>query len=213
VTTGEINWEYVQWGLLFLAPFLAVFTAKGVYNAVSLSRQKERRHEQDLCHDLEYLHWWGAVEAHRGIHSVFCPFPIEDDETCYMFSSQVPVYFPDSPGDGPDSAEDGDEGTSFDVELGISVAPDWSVMDWFPSVGFKGLGTLCVTNRRVYLQGAGFDLRIDLADIHTVSAACSSVLIGCRDHAAPLILGSVNGQVIRDVLHLLVEGDGTLPAV
>jgi len=205
VLRGDVIWEGWPWVLLASVPVLAFFTAKAIYNAVCVSRHKERLLERDLCYDLEFRNWWGSVQAHRGIQRAFCTMELEADEVCYLYSGRVSVFSPDLPSDEFEIEPQSEEGVAFDVDCGVCVSPNWSVMDWFPSVSFQGSCVLCVTNKYIRLFGGGIDLEIGLEEIRMVAAACSSVLIETRNESQPLLLGSVNGQIVRDILHILVD--------
>jgi len=197
-----IDIETVEWILLGVAPIFAIFTAKWAYNALAISRRKELREKREEGHDADFRVWWETVKT-GGLKEVFCPMAIEEDEICYEYVYRASLYEPVQPS-LPEWAEDH---CVFDVPCGTPIGRHWSILDGFEAVRFVGRGSLCVTDRRLYFKGLGTDLKIDLDDLHTVAASCSGLLIGAEELDRPLLFDAVNGQKIRDILHLLIGDD------
>jgi len=191
---------------LGLSPILALYTARGLYNAVCISKRKEQLSARDNWHDEEYRTWRERLKICGGLESVFCPLPIGVGETCYAYFYEVSPYA--AVGSFMNLMEE--DVPFFDTERGVPIARGWSVLDHCATTEYLGKAGMCVTDRHLYVKGISADLRIPLEDVRVVMAACSSILIGIQAFDRFLLIDAVNGQKIRDVLHVLMDALGIL---
>jgi len=183
---------------LWIAPIVAIFTAKAMYNAIATSRRKELRENRDEGHDADFHVWWETVKA-AGLKSVFCPMAISEGENCYYYAYRALLYEPWQPSLPQWSVDR----CIFDVPCGTPIGRHWSVLDSFESLRFVGKGSLCVTDKYLYFRGLGSDLQISIEELHTVAASCSALLIGALALDRPLLFDAINGQKVRDILHMV----------
>ena len=194
-----IEWSWLEWTLLAVAPIAAGWLAMTVYRTWYLSDRREKAKKDDEGREFEYGTWRETVLAHGGPQPVYCPVPLEIGEQCYSFDNSVSLYMPSDP------HEHHGEGVLFDTEPGQPVGGGWSIMDCFHQVQFAGRGRLCVTDRCISFGDLGSRREIQFDDVHTVAASRSCLLIGTEQMDRPLLFQNVNGQRLRDVIHYLME--------
>jgi len=187
--------EITELCLLGLSPLLAIGAAMVLYNIYVASRRKELLLEQDKSYEREYLLWWESVKGHHGLVPVFCPVKTLTKEKCYLFihhASLYEAYEPQMP-------------KGFDVACGVTVDRRWSVMDQVGAVAFLGHCRICVMASRIYVKSGLVEINIPLEEITSVVASCSALMIDSESLDQPLIFRNINGQQLRDTIHVLVN--------
>ena len=193
--------ETIEWILLAVSPFLAVGFACMMYNAIFARRAGELLQEMDQRMDSAYRTWREWTKARGGVQPAFSSTAFEKTgETCFAYEREAVSYEPVRP-----HTSVATDGLVFDTPCGMSVSGGWSILDCFDGVQLVGRGALFVTDQNLYLRGTGTEIKIPLKDVWMVATACSSFLIEARSMDRPLIFTGVNGQKLRDTIHMLME--------
>ena len=197
-----MTFETIEWVLLALSPFLAFGVAYMLYNSYCDSNRREKRLQTDQRLNADYLTWREWVKARGGIQPVFCSRAFNKDEVCYAYEREAFSYAPLMPHMLDRASEE--EAPIFDTACGASVGEGWSILDCFEGVNFVGKGFLFVTDRNLYLKGSGA-VKIPLGELQVVAASCSNFLVETKSMDRPLIFTEVNGQMLRDIIYMLLE--------
>ena len=187
----------LEWTLLVLSPVMAVVAIAVVLGILRSSQKKAQSVVKDKRFTRAYYAWRDRI-LRTGLQPVACPMPLTAGERCFSFSSSIELYEPTEP-----HAHCSSEAL-FDMEIGAGVGSDWSILDCFDNVRFCGKGDLCISDRCLYFTGSR-KLNIPFPSMHTVAASCSGLMIGARGMDRPLLFMDVNGQVLRDMIHMLME--------
>ena len=190
---------WIECLLLVTLPPIAIWCAISIFKSAVLSRNRKMAACANRWHDDEYYTWRESVQARGGIMPVFCPMNLGPGEQCFSFDSSVSLYVPFEP------HEHHGDGVVFDTQFGQPVGGDWSVLDCFDNVQFIGRGRLCVTDRKISFGDCLQMQTVSLLDVHTVAASSSCLLIGAERMDRPMLFNDVNGQRLRDIIHLLLE--------
>lgn len=189
----------VEWVPLAVVPFLAIGAAYVLYNAFFVSRKGNQQQDMDHTHNKAYQTWREWIRARGSIQPAFSSRTFDKGETCFAYEREVFSYEPLVPHGHVES-----DAPIFDTECGALVGEGWSILDCFEHVRFVCKGALFVTNKNLYLRETGGELKIPLSDVRMVATACSSFLIKAKSMERPLILTGVNGQVLRDIIYMLL---------
>ena len=194
--------ETLEWILLVLSPFLAIATACMLYNAYCASNRREKRWVTDHRLNTDYFTWREWIKARGGIQPVFCSRVCEEGEVCFACEQEAFAYEPLRP--HMLGREEIENVPVFDTACGVPVGEGWSILDCFEGVNFIGKGFLFVTNRNLYLKGLK-EIKIPLGDLQVVATSCSNFLVETKTMDRPVIFTRVNGQMLRDTVHMLME--------
>lgn len=188
--------------VLFIAPVGAILLALMLFKSFSNTRAKARGDSSDLSdtkNDANYSIWREHIRARGGVDPVYCPLPLEDGECCFFFTNTATLFVPAMPGDYFE-----DDGLIFETEFGESTGVGWSVLERFDAVKFVGGGRLYITDRRIGFVGSSTYM-IPLHNIRRIAASCSGLMVASEVIDRPLVFGRINGQQLRDILHIMME--------
>jgi len=193
--------DWIEWVFLGLSPFLALSAALGIFNAVRRSQIRNRMRGEDHRHNMAYQSWCEWGKAQGGIKPVgtLCLSAYQDPY--FALEHEVSLFEPLM----PHPHFDQDSEPHFDTPCGMFVGEGWSVLDCFDGVRFVAKGSVRVMARALVFDGVLGEVRIPLDEIHTVVAACSSLLVGAASSDRPFLFGGVNGQKLRDIISFLLE--------
>ena len=185
--------------LLCTLPPIAIWSAISIFKSAILSRNRKMEARADRWHNDEYNAWCKVIRAQGRLNPVSCPMTLEPGERCFSYDSSVALYVPFEP------HEHHGEEVVFDTPFGQPIGGDWSILDCFDSVQFIGRGRLCITDRNISFGDCLQMQAVSLNDVHTVAASSSCLLIGAVRMDRPMLFNGVNGQRLRDIIHLLLK--------